>query len=143
MISQPTVERLEREAFRGPFLTVGALLLIIAGLAVVGLAFYWWFDASETAFRVYSNSLEARVAAQPGDPLALDQADLATRSEWLSILPYQGLALILAGFGLLLWRWVAAVRLRMTVSALILPSLRSADALRPPDPNPTQAKEQT
>ena len=139
MISRPTVERLEREAFRGPFLTVGALLLIIAGLAVVGLACYWWFDASETASRIYSSSLEARVT----DPLALDQADLATRSEWLSILPYQGLALILAGFGLLLWRWVAAVRLRMTVSALILPSLRSADALRPPDPNPTQPKEQT
>ena len=68
-------------------------------------------------------------SAPPTDPIARHQADLASRAEWLALLPYQGITLMLVGVGLLLWRWVAAVRLRMTVSALILPSLRSKENL--------------
>ena len=128
MISQPAIEKLEKEAFRGPLLTIAALLLIIAGLAVIGLTAFFWVELSETASGVYSYSLETRVSPA-NDPIARDQADLASHSEWLGLLPYQGLALILAGVSLLLWRWVAAVRLRMTVSAFILPSLRNKDNL--------------
>ena len=62
-----------------------------------------------------------------------EHATIASRTEWLDLLPYQGLALILFGMALLLWRWVAAVRLRMTVSALILPSLRNTESLDPTD----------
>ena len=131
MISRTTVEKLEKEAFRGPFLTLAALLLIIAGLSVIGLAFYFWVDVSDTASVVYSASLEQRLAAPADTLLAEQQASLATHDEWLGLLPYQGLALILAGFALLLWRWVAAVRLRMTVSALILPFIRSQENLDP------------
>ena len=131
MISQTTIEKLEKEAFRGPFLTLAALFLIITGLAVIGLAFYFWVDLSETANDVYSASLESLSYVAPNDPAAPQQATLAYRPEWLNLLPYQGLALILAGVALLLWRWVAAVRLRMTVSALILPSLRNPESLDP------------
>ncbi len=131
MISQPTIEKLEREAFRGPLLTLAALFLIAAGLAVIALSVYFWIDLSETAGEVYSVSLETRISAPPDDPIARQQAALAYRAHWLDLLPYQALALILVGLGLLLWRWVAAVRLRMTVSALILPSLRNKDALDP------------
>lgn len=129
MISQPAIEKLEKEAFRGPLLTIVALLFIIAGLAVIGLTAFFWVELSETASDVYSYSLETRASAPANDPIARDQTDLASRSEWLGLLPYQGLALILAGVSLLLWRWVAAVRLRMTVSAFILPSLRNKDNL--------------
>ena len=129
MISQPAIEKLEKEAFRGPLLTIVALLLIIAGLAVIGLTAFFWVELSETASDVYSYSLETRASAPANDPIARDEADLTSRSEWLGLLPYQGLALILAGVSLLLWRWVAAVRLRMTVSAFILPSLRNKDNL--------------
>ncbi len=131
MISQTTVEKLEKEAFRGPFLTLAALLLIIAGLATIGLAFYFWVDLSDTASEVYLASPEQRLAATSNALLGEQQASLATHDEWLGLLPWQGLALILVGVALLLWRWVAAVRLRMTVSALILPSLRSTESLEP------------
>ena len=129
MISQPAIEKLEKEAFRGPLLTLAALFLIAAGLAIIGLAAFFWVDASETSSVVFSSSLETRTSALPADPIALHQADLASRAEWLALLPYQGITLMLVGMGLLLWRWVAAVRLRMTVSALILPSLRSMENL--------------
>ncbi len=129
MISQPAIEKLEKEAFRGPLLTLAALFLIAAGLAIIGLAAFFWVDASETSSVVFSSSLEVRTSAPPADPIALHQADLASRAEWLALLPYQGITLMLVGMGLLLWRWVAAVRLRMTVSALILPSLRSMENL--------------
>ena len=129
MISQPAIEKLEKEAFRGPLLTLAALFLIAAGLAIIGLTVFLWADASETSNVVYSSSLETRTSAPPTDSIARHQADLASRAVWLALLPYQGIALIMAGVGLLLWRWVAAVRLRMTVSALILPSLRSKDNL--------------
>ena len=129
MISQPAIEKLEKEAFRGPLLTLASLFLIAAGLAIIGLAAFFWADASETSSVVNSSSLETRTSAPPADPIALHQADLASRAEWLALLPYQGITLMLVGMGLLLWRWVAAVRLRMTVSALILPSLRSMENL--------------
>ena len=129
MISQPAIEKLEKEAFRGPLLTLAALFLIAAGLAIIGLTVFFWADASETSGVVYSSSLETRTSAPPTDPIARYQADLASRAEWLDLLPYQGITLMLVGVGLLLWRWVAAVRLRMTVSALILPSLRSMENL--------------
>ena len=129
MISQPAIEKLEKEAFRGPLLTLAALFLIAAGLTIVGLAAFFWVDASETSIVVYSSSLETRTSAPSTDPIARYQADLASRAEWLDLLPYQGITLMLVGVGLLLWRWVAAVRLRMTVSALILPSLRSMENL--------------
>ena len=122
MISQAAIEKLEKEAFRGPFLTLAALLLIIAGLAIIGLAFYFWLDLSEIAYDAFSS---------PGEPSVQQESALSSRVQWLELLPYQGLALILVGLGLLLWRWVAAVRLRMTVSALILPSLRSKEDLDP------------
>ena len=131
MISQTTREKLEKEAFRGPFLTLAALLLIITGLSTIGLAFYFWADLSDTASEVYSASLEQRLTTPADTLLAEQQTSLATHDEWLGLLPYQGLALILVGVALLLWRWVAAVRLRMTVSALILPSLRSTKSLAP------------
>ena len=73
--------------------------------------------------------LDTRTSAPPTDPIARYQADFASRAEWLALLPYQGITLMMVGVGLLLWRWVAAVRLRMTVSALILPSLRSMENL--------------
>ena len=38
---------------------------------------------------------------------------------------------MLGGVALLMRRWIAAVRLRMTVSALILPSLRNKNILDP------------
>ena len=129
MISQPAIEKLEKEAFRGPLLTLAALFLIAAGLAIIGLTVFFWADASETYNVVYSSSLETRTSTPPTEPIALHQADLASRAEWLALLPYQGITLMMVGMGLLLWRWVAAVRLRMTVSALILPSLRSKDNL--------------
>ena len=129
MISQPAIEKLEKEAFRGPLLTLAALFLIAAGLAIIGLTVFFWVDASETSNVVYSSSLDTRTSAPPIDPIARHLADLASRAEWLVLLPYQGITLIMAGMGLLIWRWVAAVRLRMTVSALILPSLRSKDNL--------------
>ena len=129
MISQPAIEKLEKEAFRGPLLTLAALFLIAAGLTIIGLTVFFWVDASETSSVVYSSSLDTRTSAPPTDPIARHQADLAYRAEWLALLPYQGIALMMVGMGLLLWRWVAAVRLRMTVSALILPSLRSKDNL--------------
>ena len=110
-------------------MTLAALFLIAAGLAIIGLAVFLWADASETSSVVYSSSLEERASAPPTDPIARHQADLASRAEWLALLPYQGTTLMMVGMGLLLWRWVAAVRLRMTVSALILPSLRSKDNL--------------
>lgn len=122
MISQSTVEKLEKEAFRGPFLTLIAFLFILAGLAAIGLAFYFWLDLSGIAYDAF---------ASPGAPSVQQESLLSSPTHWLDLLPYQGLALILVGFGLLLWRWVAAVRLRMTVSALILPSLRSQEALAP------------
>ena len=131
MISQTTIEKLEKEAFRGPFLTLAALLLITTGLAVIGLAFYFWVDLSETANNVYSSSLESLSYVSPDNPTAPLHATLESRPEWLNLLPHNGLALILAGGAPLLWRWVAAVRLRMTVSALILPSLRSHENLDP------------
>ena len=129
MISQPAIEKLEKEAFRGPLLTLAALFLIAAGLAIIGLTVFFWVDASETSNVVYSSSLETRTSAPPTDPIARYQVDFASRAEWLALLPYQGITLMMVGVGLLLWRWVAAVRLRMTVSALILPSLRSKDNL--------------
>ena len=129
MISQPAIEKLEKEAFRGPLLTLAALFLIAAGLAIIGLTVFFWADASETSNVVYSSSLDTRTSAPHTDPIARHQADLASRAEWLALLPYQGITLMMGGMGLLLWRWVAAVRLRMTVSALILPSLRSKDNL--------------
>ena len=129
MISQPAIEKLEKEAFRGPLLTLAALFLIAAGLTIIGLAAFFWVDVSESSNVVYSSSLETRTSAPPADPIALHQADLGSRAEWLALLPYQGITLMLVGVGLLLWRWVAAVRLRMTVSALILPSLRSKENL--------------
>ena len=98
-------------------------------LAIIGLTVFLWVDASETSSVVYSSSLETRTSAPPTDPIARHQADFASRAEWLALLPYQGITLMMVGMGLLLWRWVAAVRLRMTVSALILPSLRSKDNL--------------
>lgn len=131
MISQTTIEKLEKEAFRGPLLTLAALFLIIAGLAVIGLAFYFWLDLSETANDVYSASVEPLSYVSPDNSTTRQQAILSSRAEWLDLLPYEGLALILVGMALLLWRWVAAVRLRMTVSALILPSLRSKENLDP------------
>lgn len=131
MISQTTIEKLEKEAFRGPILTVVAFLFVLAGLAVIGLAFYFWLDLSEIIGDIYSVSLDPVAYVAPTDPTAPQQVTLASRTEWLGLLPYQGLALVLAGVALLLWRWVAAVRLRMTVSALILPSLRSRDNLDP------------
>ena len=78
-----------------------------------------------------------RVLILPGDPHfrpthrphSPPSSRLASRAEWLALLPYQGITLMMVGVGLLLWRWVAAVRLRMTVSALILPSLRSMENL--------------
>ena len=129
MISQPAIEKLEKEAFRGPLLTLAALFLIAAGLAIIGLTVFFWADASETSNVVYSSSLETRTSTPPTEPIARHQADFASRAEWLALLPYQGITLMMVGMGLLLWRWVAAVRLRMTVSALILPSLRSKDNL--------------
>ena len=129
MISQPAIEKLEKEAFRGPLLTLAALFLIAAGLAIIGLTVFFWVDASETSSVVYSSARETRTSAPPTDPIARHQADLASRAEWLALLPYQGITLMMVGVGLLLWRWVAAVRLRMTVSALILPSLRSMENL--------------
>ena len=129
MISQPAIEKLEKEAFRGPLLTLAALFLIAAGLAIIGLTVFFWVDASETSSVVYSSSLETRTSIPPTDPIARHLADLASRAEWLALLPYQGITLMMVGVGLLLWRWVAAVRLRMTVSALILPSLRSKENL--------------
>ena len=129
MISQPAIEKLEKEAFRGPLLTLAALFLIAGGMAIIGFAVFFWADASETSGVVYSSSLETRTSAPSTDPIARYQADLASRAEWLDLLPYQGITLMLVGVGLLLWRWVAAVRLRMTVSALILPSLRSMENL--------------
>lgn len=131
MISQATIEKLEKEAFRGPFLTLAALLLITTGLAVIGLAFYFWVDLSETANDVYSSSLESLSYVSPDNSTVPLHATLESSPEWLNLLPYNGLALVLAGVALLLWRWVAAVRLRMTVSALILPSLRSHENLDP------------
>ena len=110
-------------------MTLAALFLIAAGLAIIGLTVFFWVDASETSSVVYSSSLETRTSAPPTDPIARYQADFASRAEWLALLPYQGITLMMVGVGLLLWRWVAAVRLRMTVSALILPSLRSKDNL--------------
>lgn len=133
MISQTTVEKLEKEAFRGPFLTLAALMFIIAGLAIIGLAFYFWIDLSDTASEVYSASLKHRLAAPANTLLGEQQVSLATHDQRLGLLPYQGLALVLVGVALLLWRWVAAVRLRMTVSALILPYLRSTGSLAPTD----------
>lgn len=131
MISQPTIERLEREAFRAPLLTLAALMLIATGLAIIGLAAYFWVDLSGTANSVFSIPPGALDARSDGD-LALQQhATLASRAEWLSLLPYQGLALMLGGVALLMRRWIAAVRLRMTVSALILPSLRNKNILDP------------
>ena len=124
MISQTTIEKLEKEAFRGPLLTLAALFLIITGLAVIGLAFYFWLDLSEMANDAF---------ASPGIPSIQQESALLSRVLWLDLLPYQGLALILVGMALLLWRWVAAVRLRMTVSALILPSLRNTESLDPTD----------
>ena len=131
MISQTAIEKLEKEAFRGPILTLVAFLFVLAGLAVIGLAFYFWLDLSEIADDIYSTSLEPLSYVAPNDPTAPQHAILASRTEWLDLLPYQGLALILFGMALLLWRWVAAVRLRMTVSALILPSLRNTESLDP------------
>ena len=122
MISRTTVEKLEKEAFRGPVLTLVAFLFVLAGLAVIGLAFYFWLDLSEIAYDAF---------ASPGAPSLRQESALLSQVHWLDLLPYQGLALILIGFALLLWRWVAAVRLRMTVSALILPSLRNTESLDP------------
>ena len=126
MISQTTVEKLEKEAFRGPILTLVAFLFILAGLTVMGLSLYFWLDLSEIAYDAF---------ASPRAPSVQQEIALSSRPHWLDLLPYQGLALILAGLGLLLWRWVAAVRLRMTVSALILPSLRSKVSPAPTKPD--------
>ena len=93
MISQPAIEKLEREAFRGPLLTLAALFLIAAGLAIIGLTVFFWVDASETSSVVYSSSLETRTSAPPTDPIARYQADFASRAEWLALLPYQGIHL--------------------------------------------------
>ena len=99
MISQPAIEKLEKEAFRGPLLTLAALFLIAAGLAIIGLTVFFWVDASETSSVVYSSSLETRTSAPPTDPIARHQADLASRAEWLALLPYQGITLMMVGDG--------------------------------------------
>ena len=120
MISETAVEKLQKEAFRGPIRTVSALFLVTVGLTAIGFATYLWIDLSSVASDAFTST---------GAPAPEQEATLASRAEWLSLLLYEGLALILAGFAFLLWRWVAAVRLRMTVSALILPYLRSTTKL--------------
>ena len=125
MSSELSIERLEKEVNRTSLLTIAATILILVGLGLTITSTVSWVILADKASDLYSHDLATRDSAPSGDQIAKHRVVLGSHDKWLDVLPYLGITLILLGTGGILWVFVKRVRLRMTVSAVALPTFRT------------------